>query len=116
MASSIIYLIILVMWGAYFLPRWIHRHEESSPKAGERYKSAIRSISESKARATFSPEFMDPEAKRQLINKRRTIFSGLIFLIGASCSCRNFGIVGVVDSGNPCNWVDNLCQLRFVDR
>jgi hypothetical protein len=84
MASSIIYLIILVMWGAYFLPRWIHRHEVSSPKAGERYKSAIRSISDPKARATFSPEFMDPLAKRKLINQRRTIFSGLIFLIGAS--------------------------------
>jgi len=83
----------LVMWGAYFLPRWIHRHEESSPKAGERYKSAIRSISDAKTRASFSPEFMDPAAKQQLINQRRTIFSGLIFLIAASAVAATIGMM-----------------------
>jgi len=84
MASSIIYLIILVMWGAYFLPRWIHRHEESSPKAGDRYKSAIRSISEGSGSSTFSPEFMDPSQKRKLLAQRRTIFTFLSFLTVAS--------------------------------
>lgn len=93
MASSIIYLIILVMWGAYFLPKWIHRHEESSPKAGDRYKSAIRSLSESSTHSSFSPEFMDPVAKRQLINQRRTIFSGLIFLFVASAIAASIGML-----------------------
>ena len=60
MASSIIYLIILVMWGAYFLPKWIHHHEESSPKAGDRYRSAIRSLSDASTHSSFAPEFMDP--------------------------------------------------------
>jgi len=84
MASSIIYLIILVMWGAYFLPRWLHRHEESSPKAGDRYKSAIRSLSEGSGSSTFSPEFMDPSQKRKLLAQRRTIFTFLTFLTVAS--------------------------------
>jgi hypothetical protein len=94
MASSIIYLIILVMWGAYFLPRWIHRHEESSPKAGDRYKSAIASISQAQtARASFSPEFMDPAQKRKLIAQRRTIFSGLTFLLVASAISATLGMM-----------------------
>jgi len=72
------------MWGAYFLPRWLHRHEESSPKAGDRYKSAIRSLSEGSGSSTFSPEFMDPSQKRKLLAQRRTIFTFLTFLTVAS--------------------------------
>ena len=93
MASSIIYLIILMMWGAYFLPKWIHRQEESSPKAGDRYKSAIRLVSESHPHSSFAPEFMDPVAKRQLINQRRTIFSGLLLLLLASASAATVGML-----------------------
>jgi hypothetical protein len=92
MASSIIYLIILVMWGAYFLPRWIHRHEESSSKAGDRYKSAIRSLSES-PRASFAPEFMDPQQKRKVVAQRRTIFSGLTFLTLATGFAATLGMM-----------------------
>ena len=93
MASSIIYLIILVMWGAYFLPKWIHHHEESSPKAGDRYRSAIRSLSDASTHSSFAPEFMDPVAKRSLINQRRTIFSGLIFLFVASGIAASVGMM-----------------------
>ena len=81
------------MWGAYFLPRWINRHEESSPKAGERYKSAIRSVSDVKSHASFAPEFMDPLAKRQLIQQRRTIFSALLFLLTASTAAALLGMM-----------------------
>ncbi len=93
MASSIIYLIILVMWGAYFLPRWIHRHEESSPKAGDRYKNAIRAVSEANTHASFAPEFMDPAHKRKLLSQRRTIFSGLAFLFIASAVSASVGMM-----------------------
>ena len=82
------------MWGAYFLPRWIHRHEESSPKAGDRYKSAMRSLSESQpARASFAPEFMDPKEKRRVVAQRRTIFSGLTFLTVASAIAATLGMM-----------------------
>ena len=44
MASAIIYLAIIGMWIAYFLPRWIHTHDEFSGKSVERYKSALRVV------------------------------------------------------------------------
>lgn len=44
MASGIIYLAIIGMWGAYFLPRWIHNRNEFSGKSVERYKSALRVV------------------------------------------------------------------------
>ena len=44
MASAIIYLAIIGMWVAYFLPRWIHTHDEFSGKSVERYKSALRVV------------------------------------------------------------------------
>ncbi len=80
------------MWGAYFLPRWIHRHEESSSKAGDRYKSAIRSLSES-PRASFAPEFMDPKEKRRVVAQRRTIFSSLTFLTLATGFAATLGMM-----------------------
>jgi hypothetical protein len=44
MASGIIYLSIVGMWVAYFVPRWVHSHDELSGKSVERYKSAMRIV------------------------------------------------------------------------
>jgi len=44
MASGIIYLAIIGMWVAYFLPRWVHDKNEFSGKSVERYKSALRVV------------------------------------------------------------------------
>ena len=44
MASGIIYLLIVGMWVAYFIPRWVHSHDEFSGKSIERYKSALRTV------------------------------------------------------------------------
>jgi hypothetical protein len=44
MASGIIYLAIVGMWVAYFLPRWIHNKNEFSGKHVESYKSALRAV------------------------------------------------------------------------
>ena len=44
MASGIIYLAIIGMWVAYFLPRWLHNKNEFSGKSVERYKSALRVV------------------------------------------------------------------------
>ena len=79
------------MWGGYFLPRWINRHEESSTKAGERYQGAMRLLSEGSS--PFSPEFMDPSDKRRLVNQRRSIFSALTFLTLASCVAASVGMM-----------------------
>ena len=44
MASGLIYLAIIGMWVAYFLPRWVHNKNEFSGKHVERYKSALRVV------------------------------------------------------------------------
>ena len=44
MASGIIYLAIIGMWVAYFLPRWVHNKNEFSGKSVEKYKSALRVV------------------------------------------------------------------------
>ena len=44
MASGIIYLAIVGMWVAYFLPRWLHNKNEFSGKHVESYKSALRAV------------------------------------------------------------------------
>ena len=41
MGSGFIYLIIIAMWAAYFLPQWLSKHEDTSGKAIERYKNAM---------------------------------------------------------------------------
>jgi hypothetical protein len=74
MASSLIYLIIIGMWVAYFLPRWITSHEEVSGRSAERAKSAMKSVTEND-RPNFRPEIVEPDLKRKIIARRRIIFS-----------------------------------------
>ena len=81
MASAIIYLAIIGMWVAYFLPRWIHTHDEFSGKSVERYKSALRVVageSDSSYSMAIHTDLDAPYKKSQSLKKRRIIFS-LIF-------------------------------------
>jgi len=41
MGSGLIYLIIIGMWIAYFLPRWISSHEEISGRSVKRFDEAM---------------------------------------------------------------------------
>jgi len=41
MGSGFIYLIIIGMWAAYFLPQWLSKHEDNSGRAIQRYKNAM---------------------------------------------------------------------------
>ncbi|MEN9324621.1 MAG: hypothetical protein RL414_375 [Actinomycetota bacterium] len=83
MASGLIYLIIIGMWVAYFLPRWISTHEDSSGRTGEKFKSAMRVVGESSS--ALLPEYQDPAKKRKVIAQRRAVFSGLsALLVGTS--------------------------------
>jgi hypothetical protein len=82
MASGLIYLIIVGMWVAYFLPRWISTHEDSSGRTGEKFKSAMKVVGGSPA--SLLPEFEEPAKRRRKIAQRRTIFSALgALLIGS---------------------------------
>ena len=90
MASGFIYLIILGMWGAYFLPRWISEHEVGSMRAGDRYTSALRSITES---SPFAPEYEDPMKRMKQVSQRRMFFVGILFLFVASVVIAAIGLM-----------------------
>ena len=78
MATGIIYLAIIGMWVAYFLPRWIHNKNEFSGKSVERYKSALKVVAGSNS--TTNPESIFTDVNRagrvaQQLLRRRIIFS-----------------------------------------
>jgi hypothetical protein len=80
MASGIIYLAIIGMWVAYFLPRWMHNKNEFSGKHVERYKSALRVVAGNTPGAQLGtgPIFTDVDRVArvaQQLMRRRIIFS-----------------------------------------
>jgi hypothetical protein len=84
MASGIIYLSIVGMWVAYFVPRWVHSHDELSGKSVERYKSAMRIVTSTTGEYSMSSGLvhgdLDRESKMaQVLLRRRIVFALLIF-------------------------------------
>ena len=72
MASGFIYLIILGMWAAYFVPRWISSHEENSGKQTEKFNSAMRSVTSFEEKKAHSEEKI---AKHHQVRVRRIVFT-----------------------------------------
>lgn len=65
------------MWVAYFLPRWIHTHDEFSGKSVERYKSALRVVAgetETVYSMAIHTDLDAPYKKSQTLMRRRIIF------------------------------------------
>jgi hypothetical protein len=93
MASGIIYLAIVGMWVAYFLPRWIHNKNEFSGKHVESYKSALRAVAGNTPGAKIGTGVIYTDVDRvarvaQQLLRRRIIFSIITFtfistLVGA---------------------------------
>jgi hypothetical protein len=80
MASGIIYLAIIGMWVAYFLPRWVHNKNEFSGKSVERYKSALRVVASATPGAHIGSGAIYTDVDRagrvaQQLMRRRIIFS-----------------------------------------
>ena len=80
MASGIIYLAIIGMWVAYFLPRWVHNKNEFSGKSVERYKSALRVVASNTPGAQIGTGAIYTDVDRagrvaQQLMRRRIIFS-----------------------------------------
>jgi len=46
MSSAFIYVVIVAMWVAYFVPRWRARNDEVSGKNADRFRNAIKMVSE----------------------------------------------------------------------
>lgn len=80
MASGIIYLAIIGMWVAYFLPRWVHNKNEFSGKSVERYKSALQVVASTTPGAQIGTGVIYTDVDRagrvaQQLMRRRIIFS-----------------------------------------
>lgn len=85
MTSGIVYLAIIGMWVAYFLPRWLHSHDEFSGKSVERYKSALRVVAAryEKSISLAIHQDLDQGAKQaSKLLRRRIIFSVIVFMTG----------------------------------
>ena len=83
MTSGIVYLAIIGMWVAYFLPRWLHSHDEFSGKSVERYKSALRIVAagSDKSISLAIHQDLDQGAKNaSKLLRRRIIFSLIILM------------------------------------
>ncbi len=80
MASGFIYVIILAMWGTYFLPRWIREHDTQSGRAIKRYKSAMKIV----ASTPNTPDKVDPEKKLKSLRQRQALIGSLTFVLVAT--------------------------------
>ena len=107
MASAIIYLAIIGMWVAYFLPRWIHTHDEFSGKSVERYKSALRVVagdSQDAHSMAIHTDLDAPYKQSQALLRRRIVFL-LIFTtfvatsVGAVMNLLSWLAIGIPVSG-----------------
>ena len=74
MGSGLIYIIIVGMWIAYFLPRWITNHEEVSGRSIEKFASTMRVVGKTSGNA--SDELTDLLRKKdnQLLIRRILLF------------------------------------------
>jgi F0F1-type ATP synthase assembly protein I len=75
MGSGIIYVAIVGMWVAYFVPRWVHSHDEFSGKT-----VAGTTATESEVSAAIHAD-LDRESKMEQILLRRRIVFGLLVVM-----------------------------------
>jgi len=106
MASGIIYLSIVGMWVAYFVPRWVHSHDEFSGKNVERYKSAMRIVTSTTGEDSMSSGPVHTELDReskiaQVLLRRRIVFALLILGFIASILEAVFNSISLVYSALP---------------
>jgi len=88
MASGLIYLIILGMWGAYFIPRWISQHDSASGRATQRYKSAMKVV----ASTPNIPDVIDRDVKLRQLRLRQLITAALGVLVFLTASLALAGV------------------------
>jgi len=90
MASGIIYLIIIAMWAAYFLPQWLSSHEDASGKSIDRYKNAMQVVAENQSVIKMQESLID---KSRIVFQRKLIFGSLFSLYSLSLVSALFGLL-----------------------
>lgn len=106
MASGIVYLSIVGIWVAYFVPRWVHSHDEFSGKSAERYKSAMRSVTsatgEDAMKSGIVHADLDLESRTaQILLRRRIVFSIIILSLLATLFETAFNSISIAYSAIP---------------
>ena len=92
--SGFIYLVIVGMWIAYFLPRWITTHEEVSGKTVEKFEKTMKVVGVTSGNS--APDIAALEKKReQQITTRRITFSSII---GLTLLVALFALTGLVSA------------------
>lgn len=92
MGSGLIYLIIVGMWIAYFLPRWISTHEEVSGRTVEKFEKTMKVVGVTSGNA--APDFEEIARRReQQVAVRRILFFSII---GLTFVVALFAIIGLV--------------------
>ncbi|MGA1706339.1 MAG: hypothetical protein ACO39X_04765 [Candidatus Nanopelagicaceae bacterium] len=79
MGAGFIYLIIVGLWVAYFLPRWITAHEEHAGRSVDRYQALLDVVGRT---ATGEDRIrLSPERQEQILHTRRITFLALASLL-----------------------------------
>ncbi len=81
MGSGLIYLIIVGMWIAYFLPRWVSSHEEISGKSVERFKTTMEVVGSTSSNAKNSIEGLAHKKEQHILMRRIFFLSFVSFLV-----------------------------------
>jgi hypothetical protein len=92
MGSGVIYLIIVGMWIAYFLPRWISTHEEVSGRTVEKFEKTMKVVGLTSGHEAPDYETLTKKREQQIAIRRIFFFS----IIGLAIVLSIFAIVGLV--------------------
>jgi hypothetical protein len=92
MGSGLIYLIIIGMWIAYFLPRWISNHEEISGRSVKRFDEAMKVVGITSGHTAPDIELLGKKREHQLAMRRIQFFS----IIGLAIVISLFTLVGLL--------------------
>ncbi len=72
MASALIYIVIIGMWVAYFVPKWLSQRDNLTGKSADRFKNAIKMVSED---FSVTPPKPDKTIREKQLKSRRIGFS-----------------------------------------
>jgi hypothetical protein len=94
------------MWVAYFVPRWVHSHDEFSGKSVERYKSALKVVAgspevEISNSMSVQPDYEIETRSSRVLLRRRIVFGVLIVTLLATLSAGAFGKIALIYSVLP---------------
>jgi|OM-RGC.v1.008209063 hypothetical protein len=91
MGAGFIYLIIVGLWVAYFLPRWISSHEEHLGRSIDRYQALLDAVGRT-ATGTTS-RYLSPEERDDRQHTRRISFLALSVLLLVTILLTSLGLL-----------------------